>query len=221
VNTLERGRPDTLRRVYDEAIARLKGKDLEERCAAAGYTYDRRGIEIQFLGQRYVLDPFGHLLECADDSEEHALTARILILHYLEKASGAPPSGKMVGFDQLVGGRFYGGPFRERVETPLARAFAGCPEELVRASQPLGGNRAGYGDGSVILHPFPRVLVGLVVWRGDDEVPSNGKVIWDAGAEDYLCAEDIAVLGEFVVNALKRGAKNATAHGKLPPMRRS
>ncbi len=208
-------------RVYDEALAGLAARDLAERCAAAGYAFHETGIEIPFLDRQYLLCRTGSSFVLrspgeevatenagsltAEQQEEH-LRDRILILHYLLKASGAPVSGNMVSFDQLAGARFYGSTFRGRVELPLVRAFASRPALLVETAGKLGGSRAEHGDCSILLHPFPRVPFAFILWQGDDEVPANGKVLWDASAEDYLSAEDLTVLGETLVRKLKAWA---------------
>ena len=150
----------------------------------------------------------------AELQEEH-LRDRILILHYLDRASGAPISGNMVGFDQLIGARFYGSAFRGRVELPLVHTFASRPKMLVEIAQALGGSSAEYRDCSVLLHPFPRVPLAFILWQGDDEVPGNGKVLWDASAEDYLSAEDLTVLGETVVRRFKASAAAGRAAGAI------
>lgn len=206
-------------RVWDEAVASLLSRDLAERCAAAGYRCEEEGIRIDFLDRRYRLSRHGSSLTIVNEDpgspeesiatedaaslsselqEEH-LRDRILILHYLQRASGASLSGSMVGFDQLSGARFYGSPFRGRVELPLVRTFSERPKALLESARALGGSSASYGDCSVLLHPFPRVPLAFILWQGDDEVPANGKVLFDACAEDYLSAEDLTVLGETVV----------------------
>ncbi len=208
-------------RVYEEAVAGLVARDLVERCAAAGYAYDPTGTEIAFLGRQYVLQSAGPSYALRSPGEEVAtenagslspeqqeehLRDRILILHYLGRASGAPVSGTLVGFDQLVGARFYGSTFRGRVELPLVRTFASRPAALLETAQRLGGSSASHGDCSIVLHPCPRVPFVFILWQGDDEVPANGKVLWDACAEDYLSAEDLTVLGETLVRKLRAGA---------------
>ncbi len=213
-------------RVYEEALTRLLSRDLAERCAAAGYQFDEAGTEMVFFDRQYRLCRHGSSLAIvnaapgtaeegiatenaaslsAELQEEH-LRDRILILHYLDRASGSPISGSMVGFDQLSGARFYGSAFRGRVELPLVRAFAPHPQMLLEAAQALGGSAAAYGDCSVLLRPFPRVPLAFILWQGDDEVPANGTMLFDASAEDYLSAEDLTVLGETVVRKLKTGA---------------
>jgi hypothetical protein len=200
VNPLAADAPHKLVRVYEEAVAALRGRNIEERCAAAGYPYHPERIDVRFLGKSFVFSVPRLQVESA---EEGTLSERILILHYLERASGAPLSGKLVGFDQLPGGRFYGSAFRKRTESPLARIFARAPGRLAEIAPSLGGAPGANGDASAVLWPFPRVPMTLIVWTGDEELPGNAKALFDDTAESYLSTEDIAVLGDLVIRRVK------------------
>jgi hypothetical protein len=208
VNPLAADAPHKLVRVYEEAVAALRGSNIVERCAAAGYPYHPERIEMRFLGRLFVfsvprlqVDPSG--AAAGEPAGEGTLSERILLLHYIVKASGVPLSGKLVGFDQLPGGRFYGSAFRKRTESPLARIFARAPGRLAEIAASLGGAPGTQGDASAILWPFPRVPMTLIVWTGDEELPGNAKVLFDDTAEGYLSTEDIAVLGDLVIRRVK------------------
>ncbi len=207
--------PHKLVRVYTEAIEALRGSDLERRCEAAGYAWDPKSIPMPLLGRQYSFSvtDFELLPERQDadtagtsvgTADPDSLSERILVLHYLARAAGTPLSGRLVGFDQLPGGRFYGGAFRKRAEAPLAGLFSRQTESLVETAEKLGGTRGTFGDVSVVISPFPRVPMTLIVWTGDDEMPANGKVLFDDTAEGYLSTEDLAVLGEVVFRRLKQ-----------------
>jgi hypothetical protein len=198
-------------RVYREALEALRGADLALRCAAAGYRHDPQHLEIDFLGRRFHFSvpswelapegpPQGTTVGSADPD---LLAERILILHYLARASGGRLSGRLVGFDQLAGGRFYGSAFRKRTEMPLAGLFAKNPSALISCAKALGGVQGDTGDASALLWPFPMVPMTLILWTGDDELPPNAKVLFDDTAEGYLSTEDIAVLGDLVIRRFK------------------
>ena len=211
--------PHKLLRVYQEARDALRALDLRARCEAAGYRFDPACISVDFLGRRFLLDtssgelePEGVLSETSvgkADADRFApallahFTDRILILHYLARTTGAYLSGRVVGFDQLAGGRFYGSAFRKRTEQPLADLFGQDPGRLAAAAGKIGGVPGQAGSASVLLWPFPKVPMTLVVWPGEDEIPANGRVIFDDTAEEHLSTEDIAVLGDQVVRRLK------------------
>jgi hypothetical protein len=207
--------PHKLWRVYEEAVAALRGKDIAVRCAAAGYRYDPERIDMTFLGRRFefsvprfALDPPKEDAGAAEQrsvagADERLIAERILILHYLARASGAPLSGRLVGFDQLPGGRFYGSAFRARTEMPLARIFASAPGRLAEVAASLGGARVEHGDAAAAIWPFPRIPMTLIVWAGDEELPPNAKVLFDDTAEGYHSTEDLAVLGDLVIRRVK------------------
>jgi hypothetical protein len=62
----------------------------------------------------------------------------------------------------------------------------------------LGGIQAGYGDVAVTIPAFNRVPITLVFWKGDEEFPSNGHILFDSTVLDYLSAEDINVLCQSI-----------------------
>jgi len=203
--------PHKLLRVYQEARDALRAFDLRVRCQAAGYGFDPACVCVDFLGRRFLLDtargelePEGVLSETSvGKADPDRFADRILILHYLARTTGAHLSGRLVGFDQLAGGRFYGSAFRKRTEQPLADLFGAEPGRLSAAAGKIGGVPGQAGNASVLLRPFPNVPLTLVVWPGEDEIPANARVIFDDTAEEHLSTEDIAVLGDQVVRRLK------------------
>ena len=207
--------PHKLVRVYREAIEALRGHDLRRRCEAAGYAWDPESISMPFLGTPFVfsvpafdlLPPKAERSATVGQADADTLAERILVLHYLEKATGVPSSGRLVGFDQLAGGRFYGSAFRKRTEVPLAGMFARQPERLAEAAGRFGGTKGSHGDASAVISPLPRVAMTLIIWTGDDEIPPDGKVLFDDTVEGYLTTEDIAVLGDLVIRRLKEALR--------------
>jgi hypothetical protein len=58
----------------------------------------------------------------------------------------------------------------------------------------LGGFSAQLADFAVTIPAFNRVPVTLVVWKGDEEFPSDASVLFDSTKNEYLPAEDIIVV---------------------------
>lgn len=209
--TLNAEAPHKLMKVYAEALEALRGHDLEERCQAAGFPWDPVAIKLSLMGQGFVFSvpDFCLTVEARDrdttvaGADSERLTDRILLLHYLARASGSPLSGRRVGFDQLAGGRYYGGNFHNRAELPLAKLFSKAPDRLLAVASGLDGKIASYGDVSIEIAPFPRVPMIFILWTGDDEMPANGKVLFDDTVEGYLSTEDMAVLGDTVIRRMK------------------
>ena len=54
---------------------------------------------------------------------------------------------------------------------------------------------------------FPRVPITLVLWRGDDEFPPDGNILFDRSISDYLTTEDVNVLCETIAWTLVKSAR--------------
>jgi len=145
------------------------------------------------LGRRQVRDRTG--MPASDRRE-------LLILHYLAGAKNVELSGKEIGFGQIPEGRTYEPVFKARTLGRLVREFGKAPEKLVEAARPLGGVLGDVGDVSVVVNLFPRVPITIVMWRGDDEFPCDGNILFDSTAIEHLPLEDIVVGCEELVSAV-------------------
>lgn len=188
----------------DLTVEALQQADLRARCDKSGAVWNpgTRVVEIAFLNRIYRIYPpeFEVRLE---DGGKVPVTERILILHYLHTASGVPLSGEWISFGQVPGGEIYLPVFRARSVDRLVRAFNGREEMLVEAARALGGIEADYGDVSVKFRAFPHVPVALTLWRGDDEFPVSGNLMFDATVTKYLPMEDIVVLAGMIASRLR------------------
>jgi hypothetical protein len=125
-------------------------------------------------------------------------------LHYLAHADGYPLAGRWVAFRELPDGLVYDGAFRARVEPPLKRAFCPRLDRFSRAAQALGGRPLAFGDAAFLFDAFPRLPMAVILYRGDDELPSTASVLYDGAAGHYLPTEDLAVLGGLLVGSLTK-----------------
>ena len=186
----------------DLSVGELQQADLEELCARSGALWkpEEETIEIDFLNRPYLvrLPAF----EVVFAEEEAPIRERILLLHYLQTASGAKLSGEWIAFSQVPGGELYLGNFRARSVDRLVRAFGGREEKLAEGAEAAGGEAAEYGDVSLQLRALPQVPVMLVLWRGDEEFPPSGNILFDATVTEYLPTEDMVVLAEMAVGQL-------------------
>jgi hypothetical protein len=83
--------------------------------------------------------------------------------------------------------------------------FGEDPSQLLAISREFGGVESDFGDTAVVIPAFPRVPVSIVIWRGDDEFPAEGSVMFDANINDYLTTEDVTVTSEVITWKLVRG----------------
>jgi hypothetical protein len=185
---------------YELACKKLTRINPEELCKRSGArSIDQSRIMIQYLNRPYLVDLPNAEISLKDEEEKIPIKDRILIFHYLTQATGAPFTNKLITYAQLQGGRFYCPVFQKRTLEPILKCFGDRPELLLDVAQRLGGDRSSYGDLSVSIDAFPFVRIVIILWRGDDQVPSGGNILFDKNITDYLSSEDVAVLSETLI----------------------
>ena len=202
------------------AVEGLLKSDPAERAARGGGRFEpgedgKSRVAVRYLGREVWLSLPGGTLETSDGGPL-SLREEILILHYLEKASGIPPTGNWISFAEIPGGAFYHPVFLQRSKAPLVKCFGEEPQRLMAlAAEEVRGESLALGDAGVKIPVFPRVALGMVLWKGDAEFPPEGNVLFDSSVTGYLPVEDIVILAETVVwKLIKR--KNAYSPQKAP-----
>jgi hypothetical protein len=182
------------------ASDKLASTTPEELCKRSGARFvDQNRITLHYLYRPYqVTIPSGEI-SLMDGEENIPIKDKILILHYLTQATGAPFTNKLITYAQLQGGKFYCPAFQKRTLEPILKCFGDKPELLLEVARKLGGDRSSYGDLSVSIDAFPFVRIVIILWRGDDEVPTGGNILFDKNIADYLSTEDVVVLSETLI----------------------
>ena len=196
----------------------LEGKnpDLVARFSGAQIARDGEGrmvLSLNFLNQE-VLIPWPEMDFLAKTSREPLpIQQEILLLHYLNGAwssSGAGTEETWIAFQEIPDGRFYLDAFQRRAKNPLVQTFGHNPEQLLElATASFGAKPFDQGDCSTVVTVLPLVPVALVLWRGDDEFPPEGNMLFDRSVSRILSAEDVAWLAGMIVYPLLGMAKSA------------
>jgi len=186
------------------AVEALRKSNLMERAMRGGGWYEPSPegevrIGIMYLGRDLMLSFPGGMMEPRNGQEPIPLREEILILHYLEKATGAPLAGRWASFAEIPGGAFYYPVFLKRCKSPLVKFFAEDPEALRSTAAEVRGEPLGLGDVGVKIQALPFVPLALILWRADAEFPAEGSLLFDASVPEYLPVEDMVILAETVV----------------------
>ena len=143
-----------------------------------------------------------------DSGEEVPVQEQVLIFHYLNGANGLNPTGQWIAYQEIPDGRFYLDAFLRRAKNPMVQVFGSIPEKLVDlAVRVYGAAPFDQGDLSVTIQAFPLVPVALILWRGDDEFPPEGTILFDQTISRIFSAEDVAWLAGMIIYPLIGMAK--------------
>ena len=199
-----------------QQLAKVDG--IEQQCLKSGARYlvidSQQLIIVEYLNQSYQITLPDVEISLVDSGEEVSIRDKILILHYLTQAKGSPLASEVIAYKQLPEGSNYFPTFYKRAIKPLIDHFGGQPHRLIDAAKELGGYKVDYGDVAVTISAFSRVPITLILWRGDEEFPPEGSILFDATVSDYLSTEDINVLCEIItwklVKFLKEGSNRSS-----------
>jgi hypothetical protein len=186
----------------------LNIEDFKRHCSNSDSRYSEKdgekNINVSYLGEEYtVIFPEMEVIK-ENDKNEIPFREKVLILHYLAQAKGTLLSGKYITFRELPEGPVYFRTFSKRTIQPLVKYFGEDPVRLLDAGKDIGGVPSDLGDTSIIIPAFSRVPVTIVIWKGDEEFPPEGSVVFDANIQDYLTTEDVTVVSEVITWKLVR-----------------
>jgi hypothetical protein len=192
---------------YEEAFTlaceALLQKDIRSCCTQAGAeVVDRSGnrfeVKIKFIN-RIITIQLPEFSFSSNNLENIHIWEKILILHYLTNSDDSALTDGLINYKQVKDGAMYYPTFEKRSIKPLVNTFGEEPRLLIESSKLLGGKEIDYGDVGVKIMALPHVPIIFVIWKGDEEFPSDGGILFDASIEKRLSAEDIAVLCQQIV----------------------
>jgi hypothetical protein len=167
--------------------------------ALLGLKFLNRDVDISWPALEFTL---------RDTEGEIPIQQQIILLHYLKGADGSSPRGDWIAYQEVPDGKFYLDAFLRRAKNPMVQAFGERPEmlETLAVSQ-YDARTFDQGDVSVALDVLPLIRLALILWKGDEDFPPEGNVLFDRNIINILSAEDIAWLAGMVIYPLIGMAK--------------
>jgi hypothetical protein len=190
-------------------------KDIQQQCRRSGARYlpAEKAVVLDHLNRPYQISLTDGEVSFSDSAEAVPIRDKILILHYFTRAGGTPVTGKLITYKELQEGINYYPTFFKRAIEPIIKNFKDEPERLTEIAATMGGHKSDYGDIAVTITAFPNVPLIIVLWRGDEEFPLDGNILFDSTIGDYLPTEDVTILCEMIawrlVRSLKTGGDNS------------
>jgi hypothetical protein len=173
-----------------------------------GQEGDSAVIALQFLN-RMITITWPDLSFSQDQKGEVSIKEKIIILHYLSGVKREQTREEWISYKDIPSARFYLDAFNRRVKQPLMGAFGEQPDRLISCAKDLyGATASSFGDVSVVIQALPKVPVTLALWKGDDEFPPDGAILFDRSIQDILSAEDISELSSMIVYPLVAKARS-------------
>jgi hypothetical protein len=213
---LQQGKPtpklqewyDKLAPIVEEARATLREVQPGKLVLRSGCEQDADDdFRLSFFWREYVISGDDLTVRRADTGDEMPSFIQSLVLTYLMTADGTTPSSHWIGFRELPDGMFYTQAFQGYSGGRLVRELEGGIETFRRAAERLGGEPLAMGDAGYTFTVLPRVHLALVYWEGDEELPSQARVLFEDSASHYLPTDGLAILGSQLVGKILKAAQ--------------
>jgi len=166
--------------------------------------YDGEKFEIEFLGRTvYVYWPSMDVVFADNNAKASAYTT-ILLSRLIQEGTILPSLGNMKAYTEMPWGNVYAQQFRGRCILRLAFSYGNNLEGFKKACESIGGIPVKTtGDASYDIEFIKGLKVRLILWVGDDEFPPQSQVLFSDNFPSAFSAEDIAVVGDLLINGLK------------------
>ena len=183
----------------------LSDKNSEEVCRRAMCAYDdtKKNFEISIWGDIFKIYPEQGIIEC-DNKKHEGLHPYfdLFIMHYLLKAKAMELANQWISEKDIPGGStFFRGP--HAIPTRLITSqFDGDIDGFKHKCEQLMGSPLKLADAAFVFKVAPRVPVAVLYWKGDDEFPTESKILYDRTIYDHLALDIIYALAVGVCERL-------------------
>jgi len=183
----------------------LKFCDPEEVVSRTGCRFDkiREQYFVTIWGHKYCVDLKNHEVR----SEESGLKTyqeylHLFILYYLMKSKNIPPSGEWVSEKDIPGGAaFFRGPHTIPTDWITGR-FGDNIDFFKTESEKSGGIPIELADAAFLFRITPTLPVAVLYWQGDEDFPSEAKLLFDRTIEQHLPLDIIYALAVEICHTL-------------------
>jgi hypothetical protein len=151
---------------------------------------------VPFLGEDYLVKRGGREVLGPSGLPAQEMEA-VLVLHYLIGLSGRcfSPSGSWISFKEAPAGVTFWPALEKSTIRPLAEALQNEGRTLIGLLQERRGwRRMEGGDMALEVEALPGIMVRVIFWEGDGELPPEATMLFDRALTGVYCTEDVAVL---------------------------
>jgi len=197
--------------IYRARYEKLDPTEAASRCGAS-YDPERREFELSFMGNRYaVAFPQFSVRAVAKNVPADQLAvfgaAHILLIRYLLEGRAVPASGKYLTYREIPWGSVYNDNFTGRCIKRLAFAYGNSPDLFSKVMEAMKAKPIKGGDKAYELEFMDRLFIRYLLWEGDDEFPPSSQILFSDNFPSAFTAEDLAVVGDVTINAMKETEK--------------
>ena len=183
----------------------LKSCDPEEVVSRTGCRFDKIGEQyfVNIWGNKYCVDLKNYEVRPEGPGlKTHYDCLYLFILYYLMKSKNILPSGEWVSEKDIPGGAaFFRGPHTIPADLFTGR-FGDNIDLFKKESEKSGGIPIELADAAFLFQITPTLPVAVLYWQGDEDFPSEAKLLFDRTIEQHLPLDIIYALAVEICHTL-------------------
>ncbi len=193
---------DLIDRIY---YKELSEQDPTEVCRRALCSYDDmdKYYKISIWGELYKVYPHQYMIKCNNEKHERFYSYfDLFTIHYLLKVKETDLVNQWISEKDIPGGTtFFRGP-HEIPTNFITTHYNDYIEGFKNKCEQLMGSPLPMADAAFAFKIAPRVPVAVLYWKGDDEFPTESKILFDRTIYDHLALDIIYALAVGVCERL-------------------
>ncbi|KIR01860.1 hypothetical protein P261_00674 [Lachnospiraceae bacterium TWA4] len=136
----------------------------------------------------------GHIVALEDDDKIFSYEKLNIytLFGYVQK--DAHFKNEWVPFEKLKSTSAFNPAFQDGLIKPFGRMFDGKIEKLQETFERLGATKLSWADVGYEWKCFDCIPLRFLFWEGDEEFPSQGNILFDASATDFIHGESIVTI---------------------------
>lgn len=190
---------------WKEKFLKIDQKELQRKLPEI--KKEREYLTIYHFGRKFGIHKENGNIIALEDSEKVTCYEKLNIYTLFWYVSPfAYYKNDWVPFDKLKGTSPFSKAFQNAIIKPLANMFDGHRKELEIACEKLTGKRLTWSDVGFELNAFECIPIRFLFWEGDEEFPSQGNVLFDFSATDYIHGESIVTIAAIGLDRIVKKA---------------
>ncbi len=186
-------------RIYKEQFEKM---DPEAMSKKSGVPFDGEKFTIFYLGRTVTLT-FPDMETVYEDGSKPGDYVKILLVRFVMSGVSAPSTGKFLSYQEVPWGETYLDAFRRRCINRFSGTYGYNTEGFVNSCEVIKAKKITGADFAYEIEFLPGFFVRLLLWAPDDEFGPTSQILFSDNFPLAFTAEDLAVVGDVVMNALK------------------
>ena len=191
-------------------VEKFREMDPAEMAARCGLPYDgaARTVTMDLFGEQFLNSHPDYTIIGPTPLTN---AERILFLRYLLDGRKAQPLGQYLTYRDFPWGEVYLRQFTGRCINRFAFTYGGKPELLNKIMERFPAKKLSRSDCGWEVTLMDGLTIQFLLWLGDEEFPPNAQILFSDNFRYAFTAEDLANVGDIVLNRMKKTGMELTS----------